>query len=190
MARENNVSKMLTRNFRSISKPKSTPTLLLWRARVPKPLAAHPPFQLPLRTLSARCLLGSACRHTLTHTGKIIRRHHPPRVASNHLRPLRRFPGLEGLEELRLVVPHHQHRIFCLIISLHRLPLHHQQMPHVRGPYSPPRARIHCEYRYRSVLDSHSLQLLSKTICHLRSAPCHYPALMALVLERVVQRAL
>jgi hypothetical protein len=181
---------LLTRNFRSISKPKSTPTLLLQRARAPKPLAVHPPFRLRLRILSARCLLGSACRHTLTHTGKIIRRHHPPKVASNHLKPLRRFPGLEGLEELRLLVPHRQHRIFCLIISHRHPPRHHQQMSHARGPYNPPRARIRCEYRCRSVLGSHSLQLLSKTICHLRSAPCHYPALMVLVLERVVLQAL
>lgn len=190
MARANNVSKTLTHNFRSISRPKSTPTLLLWRARVPRLLAVHLPFRLRLRTLSARCLLGSACRHTLTHTGKIIRQHHPPKVASNHLRPLRRYPGLEGLEELRLLMPHRQHRIFCLIISRRLLLLHHQQMSHARGPCSPPRARIRCEYRCRNVLGSHSLQLLSKTICHLRSAPCHYPALMALVLERVVLQAL
>ncbi|KAG1776493.1 hypothetical protein EV702DRAFT_336041 [Suillus placidus] len=191
IARANNVRKMLTRNFRCISKPKSTRTLLLRGARAPKPLAAHPLFRLPLQTLSARCLLGSACRHTLTHTGKIIRRHHPPRVASNHLKPLRRFPGLEELAELRLLVPHHQHRIFCPIISHHHLPLRHQQMPHARGPYSPLRARIHCEYRCKSVLGSHSPQLSSKTICHQRSVPCHYRvAPMAPVLERAVLRAL
>lgn len=182
---------MLTRNFRCMSKPKSTRIILLRRARAHKPSTIHPPFRLRLQTLSVHCLPGSACRHTLTHIGKTIRRHHPPRVASNHLKPLRRFPGLEGLEELRLLVPRHRHQISCLIISHHHHPLHHQQMSHARGPYNPPRARIHYEYRCRSVLGSHSLQSLSKTICHLRSAPCHYRvALTAPVLERVVLQVL
>lgn len=190
MVKASNASKILTGKWRCTSKPKSTPLLLSWNARASKPLVAHPPSLLLVRpqALSAHYLLGSAFRHTLTH-GTIIPRHHPRRAASIHRLLLHMSHGLvEVQEDLRsLGLHHHQHRISSRIISHLHLPLHHQQMIHVLDPSTHPRAHIHCERR--NILGSRSHQLLSKTICRLRSDPCPCRTVRrAPVLEQAILR--